>query len=72
MASSETDDAIPSSPACAADRVRATQSLSPETVNDFCNKIGTSGARLSWSARTEAPQPETSRVHGEDNYPQEQ
>jgi hypothetical protein len=27
-------DAIPSSPASAANRVRATESLSPETIND--------------------------------------
>ncbi|MFL6823074.1 MAG: ABC transporter substrate-binding protein [Xanthobacteraceae bacterium] len=34
-------DAIPSSPASAANRVRATESLSAETINDCCNKIGT-------------------------------
>jgi hypothetical protein len=30
---------LASSPASAANRVRATESLSPETINDFCNKI---------------------------------
>jgi hypothetical protein len=33
------DEAVPSSPASAANRIRASESLIAEAINDFCNKI---------------------------------
>jgi hypothetical protein len=35
------DSAAPSSPASAANRIRATESLFVRAINNFCNKIGT-------------------------------
>src|ERR1700730_14793378 len=47
------DRAAPSSPASAANRIRATESLLAKRSKDFCNKIGTqepSWSALGWSA----------------------